>query len=299
MRQFCVAGSRIGAVDRLFAVPPKAAVSAVQQLPARGVALLVLMLVLLVAPHLKAQTSVTYPLGPVPTPCYLCVYTPQMAFDGTNIWITHSRGVEKVMASSGAVVGSYACNCGAEGLGGSVGMAFDGNNIWASYGDTVTKLLASTGAVLGTYPTGYTSMGVAFDGTNIWVTNYGGNTVTKLLASTGATVGTYPAGLSPAGIVFDGNNIWVASYGHNTVTKLLASTGAVVGTYLVGTNLIFGIAFDGTNIWVASNLPPSNDNFGGAVTKLLASTGAIVGTDPTVFPPTGITFDGKKIWVDT
>src|SRR5665213_1072733 len=77
VRQFCVAGSRIGSVDRLFAVLPKGAVSAVQQIPAQGIALLLLMLAVLAVPHLSGQTSVTLRTGGV-SPGVL-------TFDGTYL----------------------------------------------------------------------------------------------------------------------------------------------------------------------------------------------------------------------
>jgi hypothetical protein len=214
-----------------------------------------------------------------------------VAFDGTNIWVANSAGstVTKLLASTGAAVGTYLV--GAQ----PYGVAFDGTNLWvAIYTNpgTVTKLLASTGAVVGTYSVGRYPYGVAFDGTNIWVTNYYGANVTELLASTGAVVGTYPVGALPTGVAFDGTNIWVANYGSATVTKLLASTGTVVGNYAVG-NDPQGVAFDGTNIWVTN----SGGGLGNTVTKLLASTGALVGTYSVGSYPWGVAFDGTNIWV--
>ena len=247
-------------------------------------------------PHLEAQTSVTYP---VPT---FYSANPAMLFDGTSIWVTGgSNSVTKLLASSGAVVGTYAAGIFPEGI------VFDDTNIWVTNNrgfatsGTVTNLLASTGALLGTYIVGresngaeYTALGpfgITFDGTNIWVTDVGSNSVTKLLASTGAAVGNYSTGSAPWAIAFDGANIWVANAGDGTVTKLLASTGALVGTYSTraGTNAV-GIAFDGTNIWVA-NQDTNN------VTKLLASSGAVLGVYPVGTGPQGIVFDGTNIWV--
>lgn len=104
-----------------------------------------------------------------------------VAFDGTNIWVAnlYTGTVTKVLASSGAVVGTYPVGPGASSL------AFDGTNIWVtnpSSSGTVIKVLASTGAVVGSYPVGNFPQGVAFDGTNIWVTNDGSNSVTKLVS---------------------------------------------------------------------------------------------------------------------
>ena len=271
-------GWESGVVDTLVPMPKNAAISAVQQLPARGVELLVLALAVLVSPHLNGQTGVTYAVGSG---------AGGLVFDGTNIWVTGRSSVTKLLASTGATVGTYPVGSGAGGL------VFDGTNIWVTTGfggNRVTKLLASTGAILGVYPVGTSPAGIVFDGTNIWVVNYVSNTVTKLLASTGTLVGTYPVGVFPQALAFDGTNIWVANGGtNNTVTKLLASTGAVVDVLHVGSDPS-GLVFDGTNIWVTNG--ESN-----TVMKLLASTGATLGTYPVGASPEGIAFDGTNIWV--
>jgi hypothetical protein len=85
--------------------------------------------------------------------------------------------VTKILASTGAVVGTYSAGNGA------ISAAFDGANMWVvnQNSNTVTKLVASTGAVVGTYAVGAFPVGVAFDGTNIWVAGViGGGGVTKL-----------------------------------------------------------------------------------------------------------------------
>ena len=227
--------------------------------------------------------SSTYPAGNNPY---------GVAFDGTNIWVTEefSNSVTKLLASTGAVVGSYGVGTNPQGL------AFDGTNIWVTNqsSNNVTELLASTGAVVGTYAVGSYPQGVAFDGTNIWVANEFSDTVTELLASTGAVVGTYSAGNTPVGVAFDGLNIWVTNEYSYTVTKLVASTGAVVGTYPVGIYPTY-VAFDGTNIWVVNT-----GNNSGSVYKLLASTGAQLGlyyVGSSYSHPYGVAFDGTNIWV--
>ena len=210
-----------------------------------------------------------------------------VAFDGANIWVANcaSSTVTKLLASTGAVIGTFGLGSCPEGI------SFDGANIWVTNdgSTTVTKLLASTGAVLGTFGVGTSPSGTAFDGANIWVANWGSNTVTELLASTGAVVGTFSVGSNPYGVAFDGANIWVTNWGSETVTKLLASTGAVVGTFSVG-NAPEGIAFDGANIWV-TNLGSNS------VTKLQASTGAVLGTFGVGEEPCAVAFDGANVWV--
>lgn len=65
-------------------------------------------------------------------------YPAGVAFDGTNIWVANdlSNSVTKLLASTGAVVGTYS-------VGGIPrGVAFDGANIWVanSASNNVTKI---------------------------------------------------------------------------------------------------------------------------------------------------------------
>ncbi len=210
-----------------------------------------------------------------------------VAFDGSNIWVTHSIGgiVTKLRASDGAAVGNF-------GAGASpYGVAFDGSNIWvANYGtNVVTKLRASDGATLGSFPAGTGPYSVAFDGSSIWVPNFLSNNVTKLRASDGVNLGTYPVGNSPVGVAFDGSSIWVSNFQDNSVTKLRASDGANLGTFAVGASPE-GVAFDGSNIWVSNY----QDN---SVTKLRAYDGANLGSFPVGSNPVAVVFDGSGIWV--
>ena len=226
------------------------------------------------------QSSVSFNVGAWPL---------GITFDGANIWVGNQDGtVTKLVAATGAVVGTYPSGSGATGL------AFDGANIWVANpnGNTITKLRASDGACEGTctFTVGTYPWGLAFDGANIWVTSSGGNYVSKV-SSSGAVLGNYPVGNAPLGLVFDGANIWVANGASNTVTKLRASDGACVGAcaFSVG-SAPEGTAFDGANIWVTNY-------WGNSVTKLLASTGALLGTYTVGTNPEGIAFDGANIWV--
>src|SRR5215469_2886650 len=98
-----------------------------------------------------------------------------------NIWISdyYDNKIIRLLASSGAVVGSYAVGTSPTAL------AFDGANIWLARRQQQCREIAGEhrpdrghlrGRVL--------PQGVTFDGTNIWVANAGsGNKVTRLLAS--------------------------------------------------------------------------------------------------------------------
>ena len=104
----------------------------------RALATLVLLLGAIVTPQLKAQGA-----GPQ-----------SIAFDGVNIWVISGSNVTKVLASTGASVGTYpARGSSATGLPSATALAFDGANIWVAdyYSNSVTKLLASTGSIVGTY----------------------------------------------------------------------------------------------------------------------------------------------------
>lgn len=262
------------------------------------VARAVCLLATLIAPYLKADASATYPVG---------TYPQGITFDGVNIWVANCTNdtVTKLLASTGAIVGTYSVETSDGYYKCPEGIVFDGTHIWVANADhTVSKLLASTGVQVGTYSVALSSnenmvpgenlIGIVFDGTNIWVTNVMDNTVTKLLASTGAIVGTYFVGSWPIGVAFDGVNIWVANFGDSTVTKLLASTGATLATYSVETiphqsTEPTGIVFDGVDIWLANEYSDS-------VTKLLGSSGAVVGTYPAGAFSSALAFDGTNVW---
>jgi DNA-binding beta-propeller fold protein YncE len=100
-----------------------------------------LVLVVLVAPHLKA--SVTYPVGNSPV---------AVAFDGTNIWVTNYYGnnVTKLLASTGATLGTYPVGTNPSGV------AFDAANIWVVNrgSNDVTKLLGLHRSRRGRLPRG-------------------------------------------------------------------------------------------------------------------------------------------------
>jgi len=100
--------------------------------------------------------------------------------DGANIWVVCSGGVNKLRASDGADLGTFAT-----GGGGGVDDVFDGENIWVTNDvGTVGKLRASDGALLGVFEVN-DPFAIGFDGTSIWVTSVSDSTVTKLRASDG------------------------------------------------------------------------------------------------------------------
>jgi len=146
-----------------------------------------------------------------------------MAFDGTHIWGTNSRGrtVSKMRVSDGALVGTY--SLGTEGMM-PTGVLFDGVNIWVgSRGDVggalngyLWKLRPSDGTVVGTTLLSTNPHSpVAFDGIYVWVTK-GRNTLETVRASDGKLVGSHTVPSNILDVVFDGTHIWGTSGWNST-----------------------------------------------------------------------------------
>lgn len=175
--------------------------------------------------------------------------------DGTHIWVTRERGVAKLLASSGELVGSYPTSqqpCK---------MWFDGTHLWLANAEdlSITKLVAATGVEAGTYRLkqwpGYLRGigGIVSDGTHVWVSAISQGTVSKLAVDTGAVVWERPAGTSPNAIAFDGAYIWAADPGWGTIAKLDADSGEIVETIsLGGLGGQCAMVFDGTCMWAAN-----------------------------------------------
>ena len=256
-----------------------------------------------------------------------------LAFDGSNMWVANggSNTVEKIRASDGQLLGTYAAGSGAGGL------AFDGVRMWVANhtSNTVTVLNASNGATSFTVTVGQGPNAMAWDGWAMWVTSRAG-TVSRI-DNWGGTACTYPgsggivygvawdggiawiadytndqlipldylchvvqgrtvqlpAGSKPVGVVYDGTNLWTVNSGTNKVSKIVASSGAH-SEISVGASP-WDVGFDGANIWV------TNYN-GSTVSKILAATGVVSGTGYPCYGivgphPLGIAFDGAFMWV--
>jgi hypothetical protein len=151
---------------------------------------------------LSAQTTQTE--QPQPT---------DMAFDGTNLWVTdvtHNTVIK---------------------------LGLDG---------TVQATVPLGGSPIG----GEMGSGIAFDGSAIWVGNSFNNTVSKLRTSDKQIIGTFPVPGRPSRLMFDGMSIWVATQA-GQVARLRTQRWGANGRIGIG-GLLFGIAFDGANIWVSS-----------------------------------------------
>ncbi|MCM2357033.1 MAG: hypothetical protein NDI77_02710 [Geobacteraceae bacterium] len=224
--------------------------------------------------------------------------------DGTNLFVTDSynRTVRKIEIATGAVTTLA-------GTAGNSGSA-DGAGAAASF-----SLLH----------------GITTDGTNLYVTDGGNATIRKIVISTGAVTtfagtagitgsadgtGSAASFYGPVGITTDGTNLYVTEPSNKTIRKIVISTGAV--TTLAGTAGTSGsvdgigsaarfdfpgsITTDGTNLYLADY--PGTDKkirkiviSTGAVTSLPLSTGLVDVTPLYVSASSGITTDGKSLYV--
>lgn len=206
-----------------------------------------------------------------------------LAFDGENIWVTHSgeyARVSKLRASDGAFLGSF--------YGGAypAGLVYVAGKIWVAAGYGGVILRASDGAQIGGFGG---SFGVTFDGENVWATDPVLDIVQKYRASDAALLGTFDVGATPGGVAFDRGNIWVANFDDGTVTKLRASDGTLLGTFRSGDEDPQYVAVDRAgDVWVT--------HFNGAVTVLRARDGGLEKKYANLSPQ-NITSDGSNIWI--
>jgi YVTN family beta-propeller protein len=223
----------------------------------------------------------------------------EMAFDGTNIWVTnYTSSTITIVSPAGKILNTI-------GLGPKAlpeGILFDGTYMWVANNgvgvNTVSKFRASSMSLVASYPVGASPDGFAFDGTYIWVTNSLSNTVMKLNRATGAVLRTYPTGEFPLSMVFDGNNVWIGNGADEgaslpplaaaSITELRAYGGAPLGTFPAG-NAVRGLSFDGSAIWACNSL-------GNSVT-IIGTSGQPMGTYPTGKMPRGIAYDGLQMWI--
>ena len=245
-----------------------------------------------------------------------------MAFDGTNLWITHyyDGTVTIVRPRDGAVVSTIQLGRGAhphslafDGLSmwvgedngaykistqdfniqgaismGAGGITFDGTNIWIAGSEKLVKVRVSDMAIVGNITVPGGSGAVASDGgANLWVITGGdGGSVTKIRTADGNILGSFPVGYLARYVIFDGTNIWVTDRNSN-LTKIRASDGTILNVFTGFGGQ--GLAFDGNHIWLAS---------GGYLLKIRASDGSAVGNYFVDGVGTSaVAFDGVNTWV--
>jgi hypothetical protein len=137
----------------------------------------------------------------------------QIAYDGSNMWVTCGNSTVKKLDSNGAVLLSVPMQCCPEGI------LFDGTNIWVTQWNFPAALyvIRATGALSGTVMAILTGNGMngarnlAFDGERIMVVNSAGDSVSLWKASDFTPLGSVSmgAGTEPRGVCSAGPNFFV------------------------------------------------------------------------------------------
>ena len=187
----------------------------------------------------------------IPEPWGIC-------FDGANIWVAASDGLNKISARDGTVLGDP-IDVGSD----PREICFDGAHIWTANreDDSISKVRASDGEVIGPFSGFLEPRGICFGGSSIWVavSGFDPNIWPGLKHITDAVVrldsngnpSPHAVGGNPVDICYDGWNIWVTNHDTDTVTKIY--TDGSTRTFDVGDGPM-GICFDGVYIWVANNI---------------------------------------------
>ena len=194
-------------------------------------------------------------------------YPDGITTDGTNLYVTDSSAIRKIVISTGVVT-------------------------------TIAGIANSTGSTDGTGSAArfYSPAGITTDGTNLYVADAGNHTIRKVVISTEvvttiaglpgsgnylSTDGTGSAArfFTPIGITTDGTNLYVTDSYNNKIRKIVISTGVVTtlagsgtagSTNGTGTAASFsdpsGITTDGTNLYVADS---------SIIRKIVISTGVV------------------------
>ena len=211
-----------------------------------------------------------------------------MAYDGTNLWVTHwisgTNALTKIDPVSGTVLGTVASG------GYPSDVLFDGTSIWLPLYLTsnLVKVNPSTGAVVATVDVSAQPASITSDGTSIWVPGNGDGNVKKVNASTAAVTATVTAGTAPTGSCFDGASVWVVNNGSSNLTKINPTTNAATTVDLPDGAGPVDCVYDGQHLWVSGS---SNSS----IYKLDPSTGALLATVAAGTYPFFGTFDGKYV----
>jgi hypothetical protein len=245
------------------------------------------------------QTGIEYPVVFPPQPGLSLT---DMAFDGSNLWVTdvQHHTVVKFSVADGTTLGTFALPAAVGPLDqDGNGLACDGLAIWVGSANTVTRLRLSDGANLGSFPAVPGVNRLAFDGVSLWVAGRDGQ-VRRQRVSDGLYIDGFTIPGPVNGIAFDGANLWLSSQGFVArMSTALPPGPGFLQQFPVGGSTA-GMAFDGANIWVLTLQLPNT-----VVTKLRASDGENLGTFPVgpseqaglLMPSNAIAFDGANLWV--
>ena len=134
----------------------------------------------------------------------------QAIFDGANVWICDTPGVQILKMNADGSIALHVVFDEAP-----TTPTFDGANLWVPYGiGSIAVVRPSDGAIVSTLIGNglSTPMAAAFDGQRVMVLNGNGNTVSLWNAASLQELGvfsTLPGG-QPTGVCSDGINFWIA-----------------------------------------------------------------------------------------
>ncbi|RLC56094.1 MAG: hypothetical protein DRI30_06410, partial [Chloroflexi bacterium] len=177
-----------------------------------------------------------------------------LAFDGTNLWITHN-GTNSVreLDASGNELSSFTV------LGSTnpVGLTFDGTNLWLVDRDTdLIYELDTSGNILSSFDTtlfgSNSASGLTFDGTNLWLVDRADDLIYEVDTSGNLLSSFATPGGSPRGLTWDGTSLWLTEDVNDLIYEL-STTGTVLSSFAAPAAGAAGLTFDGTDFWHADN----------------------------------------------
>lgn len=181
-------------------------------------------------------------------------------------------------------------------------LVFDGRFVWIAMSGfgSLARFDPNTGAVT-TVPLsgGLPGAGLqafnamAYDGQSLWISGDQGGVVARLDGTIDATL---HSPVSVAGtMLFDGSSIWG---GMNTQITRTPVPNPLVPAWQNPQRswpvnpVLASLAFDGTHVWVASS-----GGLNGNVMSIRATDGQVDVNKALAFAPTGLTYDGRHLWI--
>ena len=173
-----------------------------------------------------------------------------LAFDGTNIWLSHNTtDTIYELDAAGNILSSFAAPSTHP-----AGLTFDGTNLWlVDRSSDVIYELDTAGNILSSFAAPNTSpSGLTFDGTNLWMVDNSADMIYEIDTSGNPLSSFATPGGSARGLTWDGTSLWLADDADQLIYELNTS-GAVLSSFAAPDTGAAGITFDGTDFWHADS----------------------------------------------
>jgi hypothetical protein len=182
-----------------------------------------------------------------------------MAFDGTDLWVTTENDVDpsetdihRVSVVDGTVLQTFAAPAGSH-----RGLTWGDGSLWYASSDTdrIYRLNPADGTVQNDFATpGSSPRGLAWDGSTLWHNDATGatGTIYQLDPTDGTELDDFasPAD-APTGLTWDGTHLWSArSDGAQNIIRVDPATGLEVDSIDNPSTFPLGLAFDGSGPWL-------------------------------------------------